>query len=50
MNVFVLYPFVSKEFIEKRGGTKVDNLSKTSKDMDAISLHIPLNDRNKKYN
>ena len=44
MNVFVFDPFVSKEFIEKRGGTKVDNLSETSKDMDAMSLHIPLND------
>ena len=31
MNVFVFDPFVSKEFIEKRGGTKVDNLSATSK-------------------
>ncbi len=47
MNVFVFDPFVSKDFIEKRGGTKVDNLSKTSKDMDAISLHIPLNDETK---
>lgn len=47
MNVFVFDPFVSKEFIEKRGGTKVDNLSKTSKDMDAMSLHIPLNDETK---
>ena len=47
MNVFVFDPFVSKEFIEKRGGTKVDNLSETSKDMDAISLHIPLNDETK---
>ena len=47
MNVFVFDPFVSKEFIEKRGGTKVDNLSETSKDMDAMSLHIPLNDETK---
>ncbi len=47
MKVFVFDPFVSKEFIEKRGGTKVDNLSETSKDMDAISLHIPLNDKTK---
>ena len=47
MNVFVFDPFVSKEFIEKRGGTKVDNLSKTSKDMDVMSLHIPLNDETK---
>ena len=47
MNVFVFDPFVSKEFIEKRGGTKVEDLSETSKDMDAISLHIPLNDKTK---
>ena len=47
MNVFVFDPFVSKEFIEKRGGTKVDNLGGTSKDMDAMSLHIPLNDETK---
>ena len=47
MNVFVFDPFVSKEFIEKRGGTKVYNLSATSKDMDAMSLHIPLNDETK---
>ena len=47
MSVFVFDPFVSKEFIEKRGGTKVDNLSKTSKDMDAMSLHIPLNNETK---
>ena len=47
MNVFVFDPFVSKEFIEKLGGTKVDNLSETSKDIDAMSLHIPLNDETK---
>ena len=47
MNVFVFDPFVSKEFIEKRGGTKADNLSEASKDMDAMSLHIPLNDETK---
>ena len=47
MNVFVFDPFVPKEFIEKRGGTKVDNLSEASKDMDAMSLHIPLNDETK---
>ncbi len=47
MNVFVFDPFVSKEFIEKHGGTKVDNLNEASKDMDAMSLHIPLNDETK---
>ena len=43
MNVFIYDPFVSKEIIEKLGGKKVDNLANAVKDMDAISLHIPLN-------
>ncbi len=47
MNVFVYDPYVSKEFIEKEGGTKVKDLSEASKDMDAISLHIPLNNETK---
>ena len=47
MNVFVYDPYVSKEFIEKEGGTKVEDLSEASKDMDAISLHIPLNNQTK---
>ena len=47
MNVFVYDPYVSKEFIEKEGGTKVEDLSEASKDMDAISLHIPLNNETK---
>ncbi len=47
MNVYVYDPFVSKEFIEKLGGKKVDNLANTLKDMDAVSLHMPLNDKTK---
>ncbi len=47
MNVFVYDPYVSKEFIEKEGGTKVEDLSEASKDMDVISLHIPLNNQTK---
>ena len=43
MNVFIYDPFVSKEIIEKLGGKKVDNLANAVKDMDAISLYIPLN-------
>ena len=43
MNVFVYDPFVSREKIEEMGGKKVDNLIKSVKDMDAISLHMPLN-------
>ena len=47
MNVFVYDPFVSKDVIEKLGGIKVENMEDTCKDMDAISLHIPLNDKTK---
>ncbi|MDC3099120.1 hydroxyacid dehydrogenase [Candidatus Pelagibacter sp.] len=47
MNVFVYDPYVSKEFIEKEGGTKVEDLSEASKDMNVISLHIPLNNQTK---
>ena len=47
MNVYVYDPFVSKEFIEKLDGKKVDNLANTLKDMDAVSLHMPLNDKTK---
>ena len=47
MKVFVYDPFVSKEIIEKLGGIKVDSMEEACKDMDAISLHIPLNDKTK---
>ena len=47
MNVFVYDPFVSKDVIEKLGGIKVENMKDACKDMDAISLHIPLNDKTK---
>ncbi len=47
MNVFVYDPFVSKDIIESFGGKKVENLENTLKDMDAISLHVPLNDKTK---
>jgi len=43
MNVFVYDPFVSSEKIEEMGGKKVDNLIESVKDMDVISLHMPLN-------
>ena len=43
MNVFVYDPFVNSEKIEEMGGKKVDNLIESVKDMDAISLHMPLN-------
>jgi len=47
MKVFVYDPFVSKDIIEKLGGIKVDSMEEVCKDMDAISLHIPLNDKTK---
>ena len=47
MKIFVYDPFVSKDIIEKLGGIKVDSMEETCKDMDAISLHIPLNDKTK---
>ncbi len=47
MKVFVYDPFVSKEIIESFGGVKVDNMNDICKDMDAISLHVPLNENTK---
>ena len=47
MNVFVYDPFVSKDIIKKHGGTKVENLIDASKTMDAMSLHVPLNQKTK---
>ena len=47
MNVFVYDPFVSKDIIKKLGGIKVENLSDASKKMDAMSLHVPLNQKTK---
>ncbi len=47
MNVFVYDPFISKKKIEEFGGIKVDDLKETVKSMDAISLHMPLNEKTK---
>jgi len=47
MNVFVYDPFVSAEKIESLGGKKVEDLKEAVKTIDAISLHIPLNDETK---
>ena len=47
MKVFVYDPFVSKEVIEKFGGIKIDDINDVCKDMDAISLHVPLNENTK---
>jgi len=47
MNVFVYDPFVSSEKIESFGGKKIEDFKDSVKIMDAISLHIPLNDETK---
>ena len=47
MNVYVYDPFVSKKTIESFGGKKVENLYEIVKSVDAISLHMPLNDKTK---
>ena len=47
MNVFVYDPFVSKDIIEELGGKKVEDLTEAVKSMDAISLHMPLNEKTK---
>ncbi len=47
MNVFVYDPFVSAEKIKSLGGQKVNDLNEAVKTMDAISLHMPLNDKTK---
>ena len=47
MKVFVYDPFVSKDVIEKFGGIKIDNINEVCKNMDVISLHIPLNENTK---
>ena len=47
MKVYVYDPFVSRELIKKHGGIKVENLEEASKNMDAISLHVPLNEKTK---
>ena len=45
MNIFVYDPFISNEEIEKFGGTKVEDLETSLSKMDAISIHMPLNDK-----
>ena len=47
MNVFIYDPFVNEEEIKKLGGIKVDNLDSCLNNMDAISIHMPLNDKTK---
>ena len=47
MNVYVYDPFVSKEEIESLGGKKIEDLKEGIKKMDALTLHIPLNEKTK---
>ena len=47
MNVYVYDPFVSKEEIESLGGKKIEDLKEGVKKMDALTLHIPLNETTK---
>ena len=47
MNVYVYDPYINDEKIKSLGGKKVNDLKEAVKEMDAISLHIPLNDETK---
>ena len=47
MNVYVYDPFVSKEEIESFGGKKIEDLKEGVKKMDALTLHMPLNEKTK---
>ncbi len=47
MNVFVYDPYINDEKIKSLGGIKVNDIKEAVKEMDAISLHIPLNDETK---
>ena len=47
MNVYIYDPFVSKEEIESFGGKKIEDLKEGVKKMDALTLHIPLNEKTK---
>ena len=47
MNVYVYDPFVSKEEIESLGGKKIEDLKEGVKKMDALTLHMPLNEKTK---
>ena len=45
MNIFVYDPFINNEEIEKLGAVKVEDLETSLSKMDAISIHMPLNDK-----
>ena len=47
MNVFVYDPFVDKKTIESFGAIKINDLNESLKDMDYVSIHMPLNKETK---
>ena len=47
MKVYVYDPFVDKKKIENLGGKKIESLNESVKEMDVISLHVPLNKNTK---
>ena len=47
MNVYVYDPYINDEKIKSLGGKKVNDIKEAVKEMDAISLHMPLNDETK---
>ncbi len=47
MNVYKYDPFVSEDMIKSYGGTKVEILEDSIKNMDIVSLHMPLNENTK---
>jgi phosphoglycerate dehydrogenase-like enzyme len=45
MEVFVYDPFIDESKINSLGGKKVSNINSIIKDMDYVSVHVPLNDK-----
>ena len=45
MEIFVYDPFIDESKINSLGGKKVSNINSIIKDMDYVSVHVPLNDK-----
>ena len=45
MEIFVYDPFIDENKINSLGGKKVSNINSIIKDMDYVSVHVPLNDK-----
>ena len=45
MKVYVYDPFVNKKIIESFGGIKIDDLNKSLKEIDILSLSVPLTEK-----